>query len=107
MQQHLVRGVNSPEFPDALGFRLPLSFQLSGRKHLIMRKLDLEIVEHLDVIEYILPGPAPGTRAGAARNTAAKRKTQDVIIRPYSTASEKARTGKAYTVDIPDAIARR
>ena len=38
-----------------------LPFEVDGRQHPVLRVLAPRIVEHLDVVEHILPGLGPGT----------------------------------------------
>ena len=37
-----------------------LAFELNGRQHPVPHVLSFRIVEHLDVVEHVLPGVGPG-----------------------------------------------
>lgn len=50
----------APSFLDAFGYRFILPFEFNGRQHPVSHVFSFRIVEHLDVVEHVLPGVSPG-----------------------------------------------
>ena len=48
--------LNSPEFLDTLGLSFLPLFELYGRQHPVSDMFALRVVEHLNVVEHVLPG---------------------------------------------------
>ena len=46
----------APSFVDTLGLDFLLPFELDGRQHPVPDVFAFRVVEHLDVIEHVLPG---------------------------------------------------